>query len=93
MRVENGAFDMVTTVPSVRPEERPSTAARKEWLRLSTFKVMTEVSGTTIGRTLRLWGATAVRHSVPVEGAIIGPPLDRLYAVEPVGVVTISPSA
>ena len=28
-----------------------------------------------------------------ISGCIIGPPLDKAYAVEPVGVVIINPSA
>ena len=84
---------MVRTCPSPHFAERPSAATRKLWLRLSTSSVTSALSGITNGRAVRLWGATGVRLITPVWGTIIGPPFDREYAVEPVGVLTISPSA
>src|SRR5690606_2467829 len=47
----------------------------------------------TIGRTFKLCGATGVMTKLPLPGMIIGPPQLREYAVEPVGVAMIIPSA
>ncbi len=39
------------------------------------------------------WGHMGVKTITPLVGVIIGPPAERLYAVEPVGVEIIIPSA
>ena len=46
----------------------------------------------TIGRKLSECGQIGVMTIASIEPSRIGPPADRLYAVEPVGVETISPS-
>ena len=46
-----------------------------------------------MGRTLRLCGATGVITKLPEPGKMIGPPQDKEYPVEPVGVLIIIPSA
>ena len=68
-------------------------AARKLCERDSTERVITLLSLITIGRMLRLCGATGVRHKLLVDGTMIGPPFDKLYAVLPVGVAITRPSA
>ena len=60
-------------------------ASRKWELRHSTWNTNSELSAIIIGRTLRLCGATAVSENTLVPGTIIGPPLDKEYAVLPVG--------
>src|SRR5947209_14249886 len=52
-----------------------------------------EEAGTTIGRFVKVCGAIGVRSSASSVGCTIGPPAARLYAVDPVGVATIRPSA
>jgi hypothetical protein len=59
----------------------------------SISKDRTLVSDKTIGRTLRLCGEIGVTTMFPDPGKTIGPPQLSEYAVEPVGVATISPSA
>lgn len=50
-------------------------------------------AGSTSGRKLRLRGHTGVSSSDATSGCTMLPPLLRLYAVLPVGVLTIIPSA
>src|SRR5689334_25391955 len=50
-------------------------------------------SGTTIGRFESVNGQIGVITTAFIDGKITGPPADRLYAVDPVGVETIRPSA
>ena len=50
------------------------------------------VLGTITGRKLRLCGAMGVRQKPLTGGLRIGPPALTLYAVEPLGVLTIIPS-
>ncbi len=38
-------------------------------------------------------GQMGVRQIAPTDGKMIGPPAESEYAVEPVGVATIKPSA
>ena len=45
------------------------------------------------GRLVRVKGQIGVRMIVLSEGWMIGPPADSEYAVDPVGVATIRPSA
>lgn len=53
---------------------------------------MTDEEGKTRGRKDKLRGHIGVRTNALKEGCTIGPPADREYAVEPVGVETIRPS-
>src|SRR5262245_8708421 len=46
---------------------------------------------TTTGRNERLWAQMGVRHSASTPGSMIGLPAETLYAVEPLGVETITP--
>ena len=62
--------------PSRHLADRPSTATKNEWLRLSTSSVISAESGITIGRMFSEWGATAVITSTPVPGTMMGPPFD-----------------
>lgn len=57
-----------------------------------TRKVILELLGNTNGLKLRLLGQMGVRTIALSEGWTIGPPALREYAVDPVGVETISPS-
>src|SRR5437867_2050546 len=50
------------------------------------------VPGITTGRNDRLCGASGVMQMPSTPGEIIGPPAATLYAVEPLGVETITPS-
>src|SRR5919197_4353684 len=50
-------------------------------------------AGITIGRFVKVCGAIGVSSSASSVGCTIGPPAARLYAVDPVGVATIRPSA
>jgi hypothetical protein len=51
------------------------------------------LAGKTRGRKERLRGHIGVRRRDGTSGCTILPPLERLYAVEPVGVLTRKPSA
>ena len=51
------------------------------------------LSGTTIGRFERSCGAIGTSAQPEMPGCRIGPPADSAYAVEPVGELTIRPSA
>src|SRR5512139_1018876 len=53
----------------------------------------TALSGSTIGLFVSVWGQIGVSTMQPVVGYSIGPPAERQYAVDPVGVDTIRPSA
>ena len=47
----------------------------------------------TTGLWVSEWGQIGVITSVAVPASTIGPPAARLYAVDPIGVATINPSA
>src|SRR6266404_6864494 len=51
------------------------------------------VSPTTSGRSLNVCGQIGVKIMDSTAGCTIGPPADSEYAVDPVGVATINPSA
>lgn len=53
----------------------------------------TMVSGRMIGRKFRVWAHMAVSRMTGFSGCDSEPPAARLYAVEPVGVATQTPSA
>jgi hypothetical protein len=72
---------------------RPSQATRKGCLPLDTWSEMVLSWGSTIGRVVRVCGAIGVIAMTPEFGTSNGPPAASEYAVEPVGVVTITPSA
>src|SRR6266550_865902 len=55
--------------------------------------VTTAVAGRTRGRTASVCGQMAVTTMASTVGTTIGPPADIEYAVEPVGVLTMIPSA
>ena len=57
-----------------------------------TRRVMEDDAGKTSGRKERLRGQIGVRTRALSDGWTIGPPAEREYAVEPVGVETINPS-
>src|SRR5437764_15167945 len=54
---------------------------------------MVDPSATMIDRFVRTCGQIGVITKTPDSGSRIGPPADSEYAVEPVGVATIKPSA
>ena len=70
------ALVIVINVESVIFCERPSTATRKLWVRLSTFSSMRLSSRMTMGRMLRLWGATGVIQIELDCGTMMGPPFE-----------------
>ena len=51
------------------------------------------LSGSTIGLLVSACGAMGVNTTALTTGCTMGPPAERLYAVDPVAVATISPSA
>src|SRR3989475_13147564 len=55
--------------------------------------VTTAVAAMTSGRTASVCGQMAVTTIASTVGTTIGPPADIEYAVEPVGVLTMMPSA
>src|SRR5512145_3406058 len=55
--------------------------------------VTAAVAASTRGRTASVWGQMAVTTMASTVGTTIGPPADIEYAVEPVGVLTMIPSA
>ncbi len=59
---------------------------------LLTRSVIDEEEGKTRGRNERLRGQMGVNTIALRDGWTIGPPAESEYAVEPVGVETISPS-
>ena len=63
-------------------------------LSLDLMEMVTTVeSGTTKGRTFKLWGATGAMMITFDSGTHIGPPTLKEYAVDPELVETRSPSA
>ncbi len=54
---------------------------------------MIAVSETAIGRWVSACGATGTSAKAGTCGSRIGPPADSAYAVDPVGVATMRPSA
>lgn len=57
-----------------------------------TCRRIVDVPGSSKGRNERLIGLTGVRSKAETDGCTIGPPDEREYAVDPVGVATIRPS-
>src|SRR5438093_2795180 len=57
------------------------------------WMVTTAVAARTSGRTARVWGQMAVTTIASTVGTTMGPPADIEYAVDPVGVLTMIPSA
>ncbi len=72
--------------------ESCETATATAYTAILTRRVMSDEDGKTRGRKDRLRGQIGVKTRALSEGWTIGPPADREYAVEPVGVETISPS-
>ena len=56
----------------------------------ATRKQISTLVGRTKGRKLRDWGHTGVRMTHCAQGLTMEPPALRLYAVDPVGVLTIN---
>ena len=52
-----------------------------------------DVAGTTTGRLVSVCGQIGVTTNARTSGVTIGPPAASVYAVDPVGVATMSPSA
>ena len=84
---------MVISCSEVMVSNLESNVQRKLLARPSILNRITESSGRTNGRTFKLCGATGVKMKLPEFGNTIGPPPDKEYPVEPVGVLTIKPSA
>ncbi len=59
----------------------------------STSMRRTSEAGTTVGRLDRVKGQMGVRMNASISGWRMGPPAAMEYAVEPVGVATMTPSA
>ena len=57
-----------------------------------TRSVIEDEEGNTSGRKDKLRGQIGVKTRALKEGCTIGPPAEREYAVEPVGVDTMRPS-
>ena len=55
--------------------------------------VTTTESGRTMGRKEREWGQMGVMQSAGTPGWTMEPPAARLYAVDPVGELRMTPSA
>ena len=87
-----GALDILTVTPDATVIELPSRLSRKEPLRDPAVTEITDRSLATSGRMVNAWGAIGDMAHTGAEGCIIGPPADRLYAIEPVGVDIIRPS-
>ena len=71
----------------------PSATNRIESAELEKLTLIFERPGTTKGLEVRLWAEVGVIIIESTLGVTIGPPAEREYAVEPVGVEIISPSA
>ena len=72
-------------------ESYPSTA--KDNNLSPVFTVITSSGGTTSGLTFNVCGQIGTIVIASSDGCKTGPPADNPYAVEPVGVDTIKPSA
>src|SRR6266404_4003724 len=87
-------FLISTRVPvSMRSGSRPSTVRKTGYSSSVTSISMTASSSTMIERFVRTCGQIGVITNAPDSGARIGRPAESEYAVEPVGVATIKPSA
>ena len=91
-----GCADRLTT--SVWPTAKvaptcPSTVTKSSSGPSSTRTVISEVGGSTSGRNASVCALTGVTRMVSSVGNTTGPPADRLYAVDPVGVAITTPSA
>ena len=76
--------------PTCKGYISPGKVARSD--ESPTRNVTAEEEGNTRGLNDKLRGQIGVRTIALSEGCTIGPPADREYAVEPVGVETMSPS-
>ncbi len=83
-------YSPLRNVRKSRPSMESSARPRELFASL-TFKI-TE-AGRIAGRKESDRGQIGVKSTESTAGCRIGPPADRLYAVDPVGVDTISPSA
>src|SRR5436189_3482083 len=87
------ALRTLISVPDRTLALRESREILKSSLRPVTLKWISLLLEITIGRTVRLCGAMGVIIKLSESGMMIGPPQLNEYAVEPVGVETINPSA
>src|SRR5439155_9465262 len=72
---------------------RPSKVRKTGYSGSLTSISMSDVSATIMDRFVRTCGQIGVITRTPDSGSRIGPPAESEYAVEPVGVATIKPSA
>src|SRR5260370_18050310 len=72
---------------------RPSRVRKTGYSGSLTSISMSDVSATIIDRFVRTCGQIGVITKTPDSGSRIGPPAESEYAVDPVGVATIRPSA
>src|SRR4051812_20503944 len=92
-RAEYGAAELTTASPRcIVPNSRPSTVSTAGRSSMSSMRMLS-VSSRTRLRSKSMWADTGVRMSARCRGDTIGPRTENAYAVEPVGVATISPSA
>src|SRR4029077_20834013 len=73
--------------------KRPSTDTNTSCSGTERRASMMERSLTTVERLVRTWGQIGVTTNAPESGMRMGPPAASEYAVEPVGVAMIRPSA
>ena len=74
-------------------EVRVAVAVRGRVAAAHDVIVIVAASATAIGRCVSACGATGTSANAASRGSRIGPPADSAYAVEPVGVATMMPSA
>ncbi len=80
--------------PAARGREIwPSIVSRARFTFAPTRTRSFSPAPTRSGRKAREWGQIGVARSASTVGRTIGPPAESEYAVEPVGVATMSPSA
>ena len=71
----------------------PSSVKKTDSVLANNFISMEDESRTTTGRSVKVCGQIGVITKASTAGCTIGPPAESEYAVEPVGVPTINPSA
>ena len=94
----NGSFLLLLATRRTSPtcmacEDRPSTETKTFCSGTNRRTSITDRSLTTVERLVSTWGQIGVITNAPESGRRIGPPAASEYAVEPVGVATIKPSA
>ncbi len=71
----------------------PSTSTARRPLEGSRSSSTSSFTDSTTPRLYAECGAAGVTSSASTDGLVIGPPAEKLYAVEPVGVATMTASA